>query len=207
MAGLITAELVRAWESYFRQKGGVSPRVVAEVVPVVVMDDNSTGPYPAYRMWHAGSVLAVGINSQAIVAIVNNDPITTRSAVVVDRIVLGMRGSIDPAQGIAWFIGILRVSDKSLSFAPARDSAGEKDPTSAQTFDQPFGNVQFASGSAAAGPALVSTPYPAAAIDVPQVIEGRFILGPQQQLICSYSVGGIAGGIVPFFRGRYYAAL
>ena len=55
MASLVQLELARAWQSYFRQKGGAAPTIPGELLPVVIMDDNTNGPFPPCRTWFAGN--------------------------------------------------------------------------------------------------------------------------------------------------------
>src|SRR6185437_13624076 len=78
-------ELVRAWENYFRQRGGASPNIPQEVLPVVLLDDNA--PYPAFRAWVGSRTSAALAGNFSYVGVQNADPAGTRSVVVVEEII------------------------------------------------------------------------------------------------------------------------
>lgn len=186
-------ELDRAYQQYFGQRGGVAPDLAGQVLPVVVMDDSSMGPYPPCRIWEIGSTLGAVAAQFAYQGILNADAANAKSAVVVDYVIVGLTTAPD-------FVGLGITTAASLplgTLANVEDCAPEKEQPG--TFGAALGNVQrgqlnqVAALGQIAGPYLVNTGYR---------IDGPWILGPGQ--IFFIRSGSVNQTISGFFRGRYY---
>jgi len=130
-------EFTRAWQLYFKQRGGVGPTLPPEVIPVVIMDDNSLGPYVTYRAWFGGLSVAGVAGQRSAFCVQNSDGAQSgggvqgtqqvKSMVVVDRI------SFVSSDGAAAPIDVvIRISDTNtepitIGALQCDDAAG--DPT------------------------------------------------------------------------------
>lgn len=192
--GLQRPELARAWEAYFVEKGGEAARVDASVVPVVIMDDNSKGPYPSSRVWMAGTVVAGLAANFTYIGIVNDDALGIRSALVIDEIVVRQVTATDDF--------IISVSDQSTfilgTLAALSDVAAEKDPGG--FFGASMSNGKRGSAQTASG--IGSTLVPGGPITQATTLRGPWILGPQANFFVRPLT--IANGLAAYFRGRYY---
>lgn len=190
---LITPELLRGWQKYFRAKD--SPNVPADIISVVVLDDNSQGPFPPCRLWHAGSAIAPGAGNFGYLCIGNLDT-DGHSVVVVDELHIANQTAKQD-----WMLGIIRAVGGSfaISWGRVSDASTEKDP-GVPADDPTIGNVGF--GAAQSAVAAVSKLFPGAAVNDIVRIPGPFILGPGQAFGISCNV--FANNIFAWFRGRYY---
>lgn len=194
---LLPQELVRAFTSYFRRKGGVVPVIQDEIHPVVIVDDNSAGPYPPNRSWHGGVQAAAVAVQFSYVAVMNNDPIGTHSCVVVDLAI------IRPLVADDIMVGMSSSSALPLVGGRADDCANEAplDPTVA--FQPLISNVLI--GIQQNGSALGFTQRIPHNDILPRNYPGPFTLGPQCYV--AFRPVLVNEGIHGWFRGRYYPAL
>lgn len=199
MSGLVVPELARSWFNYFREKGGAAPTIPQEIVPVVIMDDNTNGPFPACRLWHYGTVIGAAVGNFSYLGILNNDDAKTqKSACVIDRIFAKY------SVGVANFtIGVVGIGALAFSSsAQVRDAVMEKELSIG--FAEPIlGNVL---GGVATDPVNFNTAqFPSRPVGEVVEIPGPFIVGPQQQLLLTTSVNNFS--LQAYFRGRYYPSL
>lgn len=200
---MINTDLSRAFENFFRFKGGAQPTVPSEIVPVVIIDDNTVGPYPGHRRWMYGSG-PTGIGSAGnfqYLGIQNADPLdrSQPSACVIDRLLVkNITAANDFAIGIAAGTG-----NVNIAYGGTRDTVGDKEASFAINVDPLFGNVKAGYGQSASlfGASL----FPGSAVGLIVEIPGTWILGPQQQFFISSNVA--QQSIHIFARGRYYPAL
>lgn len=194
LGGLIRPELARAFENYFVIRGGEQPQVASEVVPVVIMDDNSKGPYAPYRTWHAGTNLGAFVGNLSYCAIANvDDPAKQKSVVVIEEIYVNV-----PAGGRVLH-GLTTQTQPSIAYASVNDADGGKE-YSGPTNDPRLGNVAFGSGQSPSFYASAIFPAsPAAAI---VRIPGPFAVGPGWQYVVVPNLVNTA--IEAWFRGRFY---
>jgi len=202
------AELVRAWQLYFGQRGGAGPTLPPDVLPVIVLDDNSAGPYPPYRPWHTGGVDAAVAGQRSAVGVANYDGVALggglqtiqpiRSAVVVDFI----RYRCEAASDV--FVAITNINTNPFeggSEVTADDAAPEKDPS--PLGNPKIGNVMRGTLSQAAQLGSGSMISSDDVGDIfPHDIPGPFVLGPGQILYVQENL--LASGLRAWFRGRYY---
>lgn len=195
MQQLLRLELVRAWEHYFRQKGGAAPVVPADILPVVIMDDNTRGPYPAYRAWVGGNQADAVAAQYSYVGVINQDDPAQKSCVVVDEVIFRTTTTDD-----AW-IGCTTKAILALgTLSNVVDVAEEKD---AAPSDFPrLGNVQI--GLLRSAQNQVGTKIPNGAITY-QRLPGPWTLGPQAVLYLQTVI--VNNTLIAFFRGRYYPQL
>jgi len=203
-------EFARAWQLYFKQRGGVGPTLPPDVMPVMVLDDNSAGPYPPYRPWFAGLInIAGGAGLRTAIGVMNQEGTPAgggivgtsqvRSVVVVDfiRFVSTDAGVAAPVD-IALVMGEPNNTPLLLNIQVVDDAAPEKDPTS---------SVQPRIGMVAIGSrnSLTFTNQQRVPVRtmLPQDLKGPFILGPQQILYVEQTA--LLGTLSCFFQGRYYA--
>lgn len=194
---LAQLELVRAWQNYFRIKGGESPRAPADILPVIQFDDNAA--FPPYRAWYSGHTLGGTAAVFSYLGWQNTDAVTTRSVMVIDEIAVALTGAADLSLGIVTVatLGALGAT------APVQDRAEEKDQ---QPTDLPaIGNVIRGSAQWATGYGNTLHPGAAAAGPCPLKITGPFAIGPQAILVVRPTVQNI--GITAYAVGRYYPAL
>lgn len=198
-ANLIVPELARAWQNYFREKGGMSPNIPQEIVPVVIMDDNSKGPYPPCRHWHFGTNLGPIVSNYSYIEIFNADDLKSqRSICVVDQVWV-RSGTVLTPTAADFLIGVTPFNN-AFSEDQTRDVIIEKE----QAVNDPlFNNVR--GGTTALASALVASIFPAGVAGVVSNIPGPFVLGPQQALLLTTSL--LNNAISAYFRGRYYASL
>lgn len=209
--GQFRPELARAYSQYLGEKGGTPPNVAREILPVVVMDDQSA--YPPFRPWNAGSIAVAVAGKFPRIGIMNTDgfppgtsPGSTggepRSVVVIDRITV----SRDANLGGDLFLTITHTNLHPFigTTAPADDIAPEKDPSAAATRPQIanvaigfcpenatlFGNVQYPSAMADQKPLVLNG--------------GPWVLGPGQILYLERNLAPSA--LLAYFSGRYYPA-
>lgn len=193
------SELARQYLQYFGEKGADTPALAREIIPVVIMDDGSEGPYAPSIRWHAAAELTSSAGNFAYVGIVNNDPINAApSVVVVDRIFAqNLTAALEFVVGIAPKTG----GPVNLALGAVRDTDSGKDPAS-QT-DPLLSNVQIGVGQAAPA-GVIATQFPKTAVGVTAEIPGTFIIRPQGALLLT--VNAVASGLRVYFRGRYYPA-
>jgi hypothetical protein len=211
----VRPELALGWERYFTQKSGLSPDVPGQVLPVVVMDDNSRGPYPAYRMWQAGynpaSLVGAGVLSRW--GIMNTDGFVPAGS---GQTVQGQPGSVCVVEYIILMRDATAGGDFFLTFThtnnfpfdagsaalvadinPQKDVIAQARPT--------FANVQV---GARLNAATIIGDYsgilPGHCDGVVRRVDGPWILGPGQILYVERSQ--VTAGFTPYARGRYYSA-
>lgn len=195
MSQLLQLDLVRSWASYFKTKGGVVPRAPAEIVPVVIMDDASKGPYPPYRAWHFGAQTGPVAGQFSYVGVKNADVAGTKGSVMVVDYILVV--SPTPADVVP-----VITNDSSITFAvfvAVEDCAEEKDqaPTNAPAFANVVGGVQSIVG----GLGTQRVPMTGAV----ERIDGPWSLGPQGIFAVRPLIVNAIIGV--YFRGRYYPPL
>ena len=193
--GQYRPELARAWENYFGMSGAA--RVAPDILPVVIMDDSSSGPYPPCRMWHGSVHMGANPGNFSVIGVVNADPDTGSDSVcVVDEVYAQqLTAAVEFVVGIAPKVGVV-----SLALGPTRDVDSGKDPSNLT--DPPFGNVQIGGGQQGAG--VILSQFPAAAIGLTVRIPGPFILRSQGALLVCPNL--VNAGIHLWARGRYYPA-
>jgi len=211
----VRPELARAWEGYFSQRGGEGPDAPAQALSVIVLDDNSKGPYPPYRSFQGGLVVSptpaiigqIGIqNGDAgftpLVGLVGTTGVP-KSVVVIDWLIVAR----DATAGGDFFVTLTHNNLKPISTAnaPVADTAPEKDPTSGATRPQ-IGNVFV--GVRNVDAALIgdqSGQLPGFTQDtLPHRVDGPWMLGPGQILYVERNL--VNTGFTAYFRGRYYPA-
>ena len=201
-------EFVKAWQLYFRQRGGVGPQLPPEVLPVVVLDNNAQGPYPPYRPWHASIALAAGAGVRQKAGIQNLDGVpvgggvmgTTpiRSMVVIDYLIYRCESAADV------FLTFTDPNQQPLSKAGTVKAVDDDSPgVDAFNVQRPrVGNV-IIGGREDALQSGDSGPSSDDVGDVsPKRIDGPFLIGPQQ--IFLVEINAVAVGLRCFFKGRYY---
>jgi len=194
---LIILELARAWQSYFRTKGGAGPNVAGDILATINFDDSAA--YPPFRAWYSGHTLGGTAAVFSYLGWQNTDPSGVKSVCVIDAIVAGVTGTADLSMGIltSGTLGALSAT------APVQDRAEEKDQ--APTDLPSLGNVIRGSFQSATGygnilhPGGVATPSPGVEI------KGPWTLGPQAIFVIRPTVLNI--GLTCYARGRYYPAL
>ena len=197
-------ELVRAWQYYFGQRGGAGPSLPPDVLPTIILDDNSRGPWAPYRSWFTSQIVGASAGTRSAAGVMNADGLTVgggaqtlppiKSAVVVDEV----RWRCQTASFVFFAISNINVSpldgtgDKSAS-----DAQPEKDPGALQ-FPR-IGNV-FSGLRHDAGQLGFDGPPELDAL--PHEIAGPWILGPGQILWVQENLAN--DPLHVFFRGRYY---
>jgi hypothetical protein len=199
------SDLIRAVRSYFRFKGQA-----LDTVPVVVIDDNSKGPFPPYRAWYGGAILA-GVAAQYAYGWVTNEDGKPgqiapagpgKSAVIVDEIFAVCTTAVDD-----YFISM---SKKGSPAAPAV-TALANDAAQEKVLDEPVTNPQFGNVTInqVNQPGQLwgnnSQRFPGGALGIVTRIPGPFVLGPQGVLAINPAT--LANSMLVFFRGRYYSAI
>lgn len=200
-----SSDLVRSVANYFRVKG-----TPVEAVPVVVMDDNSRGPFPPHRRWY-GSALAPALAANYSYAWVTNEDGREgqiaptglgKSVVVVDEIYVKAQNAADD-----FVVAISRKGSilPNLGTTNANDASEEKalDPTTNPVVGNVSINKTQQVGQLWLGNNSQVWPATFVAGQV-LLIPGPFTLGPQGLLAVACS--NLANGIFAMFRGRYYAA-
>lgn len=217
---LYRPELARTYEQYFGEKGGAAAAVAHEILPVVIADDSSKGPYPPYRPWQAGGIVSPVAGVYPRAGIQNGDGFpfaggllgtsgVPRSVVVVDW----LQVIRDATVGGEIFVGITHhnlfpLTDNGVS---VEDAAPEKDPTAGSTRPK-LGNVFYGErqvnavgilGNANVIPGGTGT---LATANDPKAMrfDGPWILGPGQILLVERNLAN--SGFTVSFRGRYYPA-
>lgn len=199
-----SSDLIRSVANYFRVKG-----TPVEAVPVVILDDNSKGPFPPCRHWY-GSGLSGPVAAQwSYVWATNEDgregqiaPTGLgKSVMVVDEIFVKAQTAVDDF--------VIAISRKG-SILPttttlANDASEEKalDPTTNPVFGNVTLNRNQQAGQLWLGNNSQVWPATFTAGTVVR-IPGPFTLGPQGLLAIAPSL--VNNGIFAMFRGRYYAA-
>jgi len=204
--GLISPALSRAWENYFGQKGGQTPGVMADVVPVIIIDDDSQGPYPPHRRWAQGGAQIGGVGTYAYGSIgLNDDPTKQKSVAVVDTFLYrtsdGCGVSIDLVNGA-------RLGGPQVFGAPAIDVQSDMNALGAQML---MSNVGQGNGT---------TTQPAGGLFLPRGPLGTGAGGPVMREVPRNLKWIIGGGWYLLFNpenpnvtmewlisGRYYASL
>src|SRR5712671_1055455 len=114
----VRPELAAAWQKYFTQKSGLSPDIPGQILPVVILDDNSRGPYQAYRGWHAGVAIGAFAGNYSYCGIANvDDPAKQKSVIVVDEI-----WAKSPVAATDFLVSLTTQTQPSLAFSPAADA-------------------------------------------------------------------------------------
>jgi hypothetical protein len=187
-------ELVRAWENYFRQKGGRGPAIAPDVIGVLPLDDAAA--YPPYRRWHTGGAQAAVAAQFSYVGIWNNDTPEKKSVLVVDELLARpITAADDLVVGVSLVGQVAGFSDNLVE-----DTAEEKDQ---QPSHRPFiGNVHWGTCGSATNAASATWPHNAL---TGATLKGPWSLGPQGLLLLR--TGVVNNGLSFYARGRYYEAL
>jgi hypothetical protein len=202
--GLYRPELSRAFEDYFGRRGGATPNVPNEIVPVVIMDDNTKGPYVGCRHWVYGFFRVALAGNFSFAGVENTDPLSSGgefSACVVDRILVEAI-NFGAAVGVDYIMGNVFQSGFVLADGPVRDVITDKE-LAFTTGDPQFGNVKGGVSAALASP--VNTWVPGGPAGTVTRLDGPWVLGPGQSLIISPTI--VNCGILAHFRGRYYPSI
>ena len=204
-------ELARAWQLYFKQRGGVGPTLPPDVLPVVVLDNNAFGPYPCCRPWFAGVRVTPVAAQRSAVVIGNYDGqapgggLTTqppvKSICVVDRIRIW---SVDGALAVPVDIQIrlTTVNEEPINVLArkADDAVGDYAGLWGTGTTPQLSMVQIGGRNAAN---LLSSLHNVPIRTLLAVdLQGPWILHPQQQVNFVQEVN--AGQIEAFAQGRYY---
>ena len=179
-----------------------------DVLATIVLDDNSTGPYPPYRSWYTSAISSAAAAVRSAVGVANYDGVALggglqtiqpiRSCVVVDFI----RYRCEAASDV--FLAITNINSNGFDGGtekPADDAQPEKDPGPGLQFPR-IGNVQ--SGTKAQAGQLGDSGLSSDDVGdiAPHDIPGPFMLGPGQILYVQENL--VNSGLRVFFRGRYY---
>ena len=203
-------ELARAWQLYFRQRGGSGPSLPPDVLPVVILDDNTLGPYPPYRSFMASARATPIGGVYARVGIKNCDgfpvgggllgtPSVPRSVAVIDWLIY-----YGPAGAGEIFLTLTHhnLNDIDGVVNDVDDTAPEKDPTPGATRPQ-LGNVR--TGPRITGATLFGNVLVPGVVDgLPRRIDGPWVLGPGQILYVERNL--VNSQLDVHFRGRFYQA-
>lgn len=200
-------ELVRAWQLYFGQRGGAGPSLPPDVLPTIVLDDNSNGPYPPYRPWFTSQLRGAVAGQRSACGVANVDGFIVgggvqtiqpiRSAVVVDQV----RWRVQVAGGSNILVAISTLNANPFdgtSDKPVDDAAPEKDPGNLLAFPR-IGNV-FSGIRSDVGQLGDSGPPNTDLLT--NELMGPWILGPGQVLWIQENV--LNDALQVYFRGRYY---
>lgn len=198
-----SSDLIRAARSYFRVKGSA-----LDVVPVVVIDDNSRGPIPAYRVWYASAILGAVAAQYAYGWITNEDGVQGqiaptgpgKSAVVVDEIYVKAVTAVDD-----YFISISRKGSITSGISAKANDAAQA-PEADLVTNPLFGNVTVNQTNQAGQLwGNNSQVFPGGALGIVTRIPGPFVLPPQG--ILAINPASLANSMIVHFRGRYYPAI
>jgi len=198
----VRPELATAWERYFAQKGGLSPDVPGQILPVVIMDDTSLGPYFGYRGWYGSHLQSANVGVFSYLGVLNTDDLAVKSAVVVDEIRFR-----NPSAGDDIVIMLVAQSLLAMTgLTPVDDASIEKEPTG---FNQPkVGNVVTAHNAASAV-ALGAVQFPnqasPGANTQPGFAPGPWVISPGMMLLIRPTV--VNETLLAYFRGRYYSTV
>ena len=205
--GLLNPDLVRAFQAYFRTKGD-SPRAVSEILPVVVLDDNSRGPYPPYRAWYASGFSVKTAAEYSYAWVTNEDGVPGqiaptgigKSSLVVDDIYCKPLDAADDY--------VVCISRKGSITADSSDRVNDRAEEKAlETSTNPvFGNVTVNVKHQPGQLFRSSSQLWPAEFVVGKVtrIKGPFTVGPQGLVAVCPSL--LNNGILAMFVGRYYGA-
>lgn len=198
-------DLVRAWQLYFGQRGGAGPSLPPDVLPTIVLDDNSNGPWPPYRPFFTSNVKGAVAGERGAVGVANVDGYSTtggaqlippiRSAAVIDEIRFRTQTAVSVN------IGVTSLNSSPFDGSadkPVSDANPEKDPGGLNIFPR-MGNVF---GGVRGQVAQMSLDGPPHAELTTVVMLGVWILGPGQVLYVQ--TNAIADPVTVYFRGRYY---
>lgn len=183
-------ELARAVYALSGEKGPGSISLGSEVLPTVVVDN--PGPYPGCRLWMAGRNVPGVAANYSYAGIVNNDPASVRSVVVIDQVHLRFAAADD----VYFRLSLAAVTTLS-TLTPVQDVAEEKDqlPT-----DSPLlGNVLVggANFGVSAGGILVPC-----GTTIRHYFNTQITLGPGAQF--QVQSGIVNNALIVAFFGRYY---
>ena len=199
----ISPELARAWEDFFKQRGGTGPDVPAQILPVVLMDDNSRGPYPPGRPWAAGRISSANAGIFNYLLIINTDTGNQKSIVVVDEI----RVRIPNLTEDDVVVGVGAQSDiPGTSFVPVDETSSRESPVAGG--GRPLGNVilgqNFALAVALGNVVVPNQNQGAGGSLAPLILQGPWCIPIGAQLFIRPANPN--EGICAYFRGRYYSA-
>lgn len=203
-------EFVRAWQLYFKQRGGIGPTLPPEVLPVVIMDDNSAGPYAPYRPWYGSAIGTIVAATRTTCGVLNGDGSppgggvqgtqVVKSIVVVDKITaISTDGAVAAPFDLRIHISDTNNEPFTGASAQALDAAG--DPIGIGGFGSTpqVGQVWIGvSNRVLVGPNAI---VPVGTLSQ-VVVTGPWILQPQQILLIEQAA--IVGNLRCFFQGRYY---
>lgn len=206
----VSPEFVRAWQLYFKQRGGIGPSLPPDVMPVVIMDDNSAGPYQPYRAWHASALGTIVAATRTTCAVFNADggppgggvqgTQVVKSIVVVDRITaISTDGAV--AAPFDLRIHTSDANNEALTGASsaALDLAGDPIGVGGFGATPQVGNVFVGVTNRALITAAAIVPVGNL---LPVIVNGPFILQPQQILLVEQAA--LVGNLRCYFQGRYY---
>jgi hypothetical protein len=190
----LPTRIVRAWQHLYGSRGSESPRADPGIVSAVIIDDHRFGGYPSAEMWQTifdqGAVAAQFANG----VILNQDPVGTKSVVVVDQLwyQLSVLGSIMIALGR--FTG---VATSSAGVAARRDVGDDLNQLATMPVVQAV-SVQNITDALRRGSIIVPTQD-----TLPHTLPGPWTLAPGQQFVVSSSVQNTI--FQCYVQGRYYA--
>ncbi len=205
--------ILTAFESFFRviAFGVLPPGVKPEIEPMVLLDDNSKGPYPIYRPFTCEYRQVGGGGQFTEIVIVNLDDATTHSVVVIDwllvavtvagtDVLFAVRPVLPTLQGIT---PTLLLTNGGVAF----DQGAERDRAPSDGIHIPNVGIyayvlaaqQLASGI---GGGANATLLPGYGDVLPHGVDGPWMLGPGSML--QLMPAAVNVGLTVYARGRYY---
>lgn len=220
----LPGNMAKAWADYFRLRflfGTEQPPVVVETVPTVILDDNSSGPFPVYRPVIIGlSAAAGGAGFWSSISISNLDPTDSRSVLAIDwvryvtsaasNLLHGVGASLNGVTAAFLANAANQAAGSVMTFA---DVGAERELPPVPNVDSvtagPLQNVKLQTIGAfqriTLGRTLTevinATALPSADAS-PHDMDGPFLLGPGQALFLEPDIANTALRI--YARGRYY---
>jgi len=194
-------DLVRAWQLYFGQRGGAGPSLPPDVLPVIVLDDN-TG-WPPHQPFFSQNICTAVAGQRSSVGIANVDGYSTtggtqviqpiKSAAVIDKILWRCGVASDILIAISTLnLNPFTFGDKAVDDAhPAKDVIGAQFPRIGNVFT---GTRTQAAQLGDSGPCYLDA--------LTHELNGQWILGPGQVLYVQENV--LADLFQVYFQGRYY---
>lgn len=172
--------------------------VATQIIPVMVVEDVSKGPFPPSRIWHAGIGVAGVAAMIAHIGIVNNDPPGTGSGLTVDYII----ARVGTADDLFVVVG-QNIPTLNLQKATVGDCSNEAGGLPAgSAFDPRVGQAFIAAAQNGVG--LNGVLWPNGGT-LPQRLDGPWTLGPQAALIVRTATVNVI--LQAYFRGRYHAGI
>jgi hypothetical protein len=185
---LLPFRFVHSWERIFAQRGGIVPTAMQEIVPVTLIDNQSKGGYTPATEWHAANSLAALAANFSTLFVFNQDPLGSKTVVVVDRM------TVSTGATIFLFLGTSTVvlPTAALGFL-ANLADAQVNPAGAAQL-QSVGQSQAQLGAAIGGLQIPN--------NGPGIIDGPWTLSPGMMMAVSGLIVNFP--IAWYLQGRYY---